>query len=249
VPLNRAIYNDAGYGHATDADSHANVGSCTPCPAHQWTGGNSGRTYCSNKPSGGSSGGSSGSAYGGSPIGNFFKSLSDKRLKNTIIDVTEEDSNAFDQLRPVSFKWNHSTNDTKTYGFVAQEVQELYPTLVNDEEEFLRLYYFQFIPLLVKEIQQLKQANKDLQKREEDSNTFDQLRPVSFKWNHSTNDTNTYGFVAQEVQELYPTLVNEEEDFLRLDYIQFIPLLVKEIQQLKQANKDLQKLEEESEQV
>ena len=93
---------------------------------------------------------------------------SDKRLKNTIIDVTEEESNAIDQLRPVSFKWNHSTNDTKTYGFVAQEVQELYPTMVEEKEGFLRLDYIQFIPLLVKEMQQLKQANKDLQKRVEE---------------------------------------------------------------------------------
>mgnify|MGYP003682027535 FL=1 len=44
-------------------------------------------------------------------------------------------------------------------------------------------------------------------------------------------------------------MVEEKEDFLRLDYIQFIPLLVKEMQQLKQANKDLQKRVEELEQA
>ena len=75
------------------------------------------------------------------------------------------------------------------------------------------------------------------------------MRPVSFKWNHSSNDTKTYGFIAQDVQELYPTMVEEKDDFLRLDYIQFIPLLVKEVQQLKQANKELQKRVDELEQA
>lgn len=90
---------------------------------------------------------------------------SDKRLKNTIINVTEEESNTIDKLRPVSFKWNHTSNDKKTYGFVAQEVQELYPSMVEEKDDFLRLDYIQFIPLLIKEVQQLKQAHKDLQKR------------------------------------------------------------------------------------
>ena len=46
------------------------------------------------------------------------------------------------------------------------------------------------------------------------------------------------GFIAHEIQEWYPYLVNGEKDgvdYQRLNYIALIPLLVKEIKELKKA--------------
>ncbi len=45
----------------------------------------------------------------------------------------------------------------KHYGFIAQELQEIYPDLVvEDEEGFLGINYLEIIPLLVRSIQELK---------------------------------------------------------------------------------------------
>ena len=58
-----------------------------------------------------------------------------------------------------------------------------------------------------------------------------------------------YGFLAQEVQEVYPELVSEDADgMLAIDYIGFIPLLVDEIKNLQaalsQCNEEIDALRE-----
>lgn len=43
-----------------------------------------------------------------------------------------------------------------------------------------------------------------------------------------------YGLIAQELKEIYPELVNEDEDgFLSINYIELVPILIKSIQELK----------------
>lgn len=69
---------------------------------------------------------------------------------------------------------------------------------------------------------------------------LNKLRPVSYKW--KSNDQFDYGFIAQEFKGQYPTLVKEnDEGYLRLNYIQLIPHLVKSIQTLDAENKLLRK--------
>lgn len=44
-----------------------------------------------------------------------------------------------------------------------------------------------------------------------------------------------YGLIAQELQEIYPTLVQEGQDgYLSINYIELVPLLIRSIQTLKQ---------------
>jgi hypothetical protein len=67
------------------------------------------------------------------------------------------------------------------------------------------------------------------------------LRPVIFNWNENKiNDDgmrgNQLGFIAQEVKEILPSMILEEpneEKTLGLKYNEFIPLLVKSVQELK----------------
>jgi len=67
-------------------------------------------------------------------------------------------------------------------------------------------------------------------------NTFivDKLRPVIYNKNNSNKKE--IGLIAHEVQEIYPYLVNGEKDgenIQSLNYIGLIPVLIKEIQELK----------------
>jgi hypothetical protein len=62
------------------------------------------------------------------------------------------------------------------------------------------------------------------------------LNPVSYlTLEQQLTDKKSYGFIAQELKEVFPNIVNEpknEEDFYSINYISIIPLLVKSIQEL-----------------
>lgn len=52
-----------------------------------------------------------------------------------------------------------------------------------------------------------------------------------------------YGFIAQEVEKIYPELVYEDDEgILGIDYVSFIPLIIEE---LKQQNETIEKLKQE----
>jgi hypothetical protein len=72
------------------------------------------------------------------------------------------------------------------------------------------------------------------------------LRPVSFDW-ISPQDmfmrARQYGFIAQEVEKIFPNLVSTANDAIgtkSVNYDGFIPLLVSSVQELKRQNDTLQ---------
>lgn len=99
---------------------------------------------------------------------------SDARLKTNIKPINEDALYQIAALRPVEFNWQQVektfTDDTitikedffskdtdfdrKHYGFIAQDIQKLFPNLVKEDEEgYLSVNYIELIPLLVKTIQ------------------------------------------------------------------------------------------------
>jgi hypothetical protein len=67
---------------------------------------------------------------------------------------------------------------------------------------------------------------------------IDDITPYKFKWTEAIGDAraNTwdYGVKAQEVQEVAPILVKENnKGYLSVDYIKFIPILINEVKSLK----------------
>jgi hypothetical protein len=92
-----------------------------------------------------------------------FNSTSDYRIKKDIQDLNLNIYNV-NPLRPVNY-YNNKLNKLDI-GFIAHEVQEYYPFLVNgikDGEETQSLNYNGLIGILVKEIQELKQRVKQLE--------------------------------------------------------------------------------------
>jgi len=96
---------------------------------------------------------------------------------------------------------------------------------------------------------------KDITKLSSALDKLSQIRPVSYKWNekglqqfrHSKPiDPNTgdyegiekrigtyYGFVAQDIQKVYPELTSEKNGYIKHSRNDLIPVLVKSIQELK----------------
>jgi hypothetical protein len=80
---------------------------------------------------------------------------SDYRIKDNVTEVSSNDN--FDKLRPVTYF--NKINNKNEIGFIAHEVQELFPELVTGEkdgETNQSVNYIGLIPLLVNEIKELK---------------------------------------------------------------------------------------------
>ena len=114
-----------------------------------------------------------------------FITTSDARLKNNISDIGSATLQKVFTLRPIQFNWREVENkciadtaDRKTmylredmdykrlhYGFLAQEVQKLYPELVHgDGDGYLSVNYIELIPILVQAIQELSKEVEELKK-------------------------------------------------------------------------------------
>jgi hypothetical protein len=98
-----------------------------------------------------------------------YTNPSDIRLKKDIVSF-EPVLEKMDELKPVRFKYNDlwSKPDSDGFGFIAQEVEKVFPELVFDakllhnEMEVKAIYYEKLTPILVKAIQELKAEINEL---------------------------------------------------------------------------------------
>jgi FtsZ-binding cell division protein ZapB len=97
--------------------------------------------------------------------GASFNASSDYRIKLNVQSLMDK---TIDDLNPIEYDLSGGRHDM---GFLAHEVQEIFPFLVNGEKdgkEFQAINYNGFIALLVKEVQDLKKETKDLKKETKD---------------------------------------------------------------------------------
>jgi hypothetical protein len=106
-----------------------------------------------------------------------ISTISDQNKKNTIQKISDNYSDFYNLLSPVTYKYNDGTSDRKHIGFIAQQVKECldksgidtkdFAGLVidkNDNNETWYLRYEEFIALNTHEIQKLKKEIDDLKK-------------------------------------------------------------------------------------
>jgi hypothetical protein len=111
--------------------------------------------------------------YAGSVIGSVSQSgttavlynvTSDQRLKTNIVDAP---SGNIDSIKVRSFDWI-SDNTHQIYGMVAQELLEVAPYAVHqpqDTKEMMAVDYSKLVPMMIKEIQDLKQRIATLESK------------------------------------------------------------------------------------
>jgi len=96
--------------------------------------------------------------------------LSDRRHKKNIENLSAGIS-IIEKLRPVKFQWKNPLDSGMTgeqLGFIAQEVEEIMPSIVmteNNDEQTKALKYNEFVPILVKAMQELRAENEELKSR------------------------------------------------------------------------------------
>jgi len=102
--------------------------------------------------------------YGGTTVGSItstssstiYGTSSDERLKENIQDTTHTVD--IDDIQVREFDWKVDGSHQR-YGFIAQELETVYPEAVHspdEEDEMKSVDYSKLVPLLVKEIQTLK---------------------------------------------------------------------------------------------
>ena len=87
-----------------------------------------------------------------------YNTPSDYRIKE---NVTQIDSTFVDKLNPVTYL--NTKSGKQDIGLIAHELQEIYHELVNGEkdgENLQSVNYIGLIPILIKEIQELKKEIK-----------------------------------------------------------------------------------------
>ena len=106
-------------------------------------------------------------------LGNLYATnyiyWSDYRIKENVIsldDDKDKDKFTVDKLRPVHY--THKKTQKESIGLIAHEVQEVFPFLVTGEKDAEKLQgvdYAGLIPVLIKEIQDLKKELSEIKKQ------------------------------------------------------------------------------------
>ena len=96
---------------------------------------------------------------------------SDRRLKKNIETVKESVLDRVTQLRPVRFHWNdEADDDEKTVGFIAQEVQSLFPDAISENGDRLAISTSEMAAYTVAGLQEHKRhSDRKLTQLEEEN--------------------------------------------------------------------------------
>lgn len=91
-----------------------------------------------------------------------FNATSDINLKENIEPISGS-LNVLSQMNPVSFNWKE-TGD-KSYGFIAQEIEEILPDIVDEHNGIKSISYIQIISFLVDAVKNQEERIKKLEER------------------------------------------------------------------------------------
>jgi len=109
------------------------------------------------------SGGNSNAVGSFNNVSGAYTALSDRRVKDDFKDLYFN-WESFMQLKPLTYHYKTDKNKQSNIGFVAQDVESIYPELVNynKEDDLYQLNYSGFGVVAIKAIQELKKENEQL---------------------------------------------------------------------------------------
>ncbi len=90
---------------------------------------------------------------------------SDRTLKDKTEHIAENRNINFDNLEPKEFVYKADPSK-KHFGFIAQDMEKIYPELVKDSEfGYKTINYVELIPLLVSKIQSMQKEIDELKEK------------------------------------------------------------------------------------
>jgi hypothetical protein len=93
----------------------------------------------------------------GTITGNTNSTTSDERLKKNIENINKEFIDKFFELNPLTFSYKNDNKEKKHYGLLAQEVEKIYPELVeNNISGYKTINYIELIPLMISKLKDME---------------------------------------------------------------------------------------------
>lgn len=97
--------------------------------------------------------------------GSIFNT-SDARLKENVVNISEVTSNDILMLNPVEYNFKLDITKSKHYGFIAQDVENMYPHLVKPNIlGYKSVNYIELIPLLLSRMKCMQNEIDNLKTR------------------------------------------------------------------------------------
>jgi len=95
---------------------------------------------------------------------------SDSKIKKDICSLTEEQTNKLLQLKVIEYKLINDDSAKKHYGLIAQELEQVYPELVQEKpvengEMLKSVNYLELIPILLRKIQIMQEVIDSLEQQ------------------------------------------------------------------------------------
>lgn len=82
---------------------------------------------------------------------------SDAIIKDNILCISENKTQKILELKPVEYTFKTDIKKKLHYGFIAQDIEKIYPELVKSSEyTYKRVNYLELIPVLVSKIQMMQ---------------------------------------------------------------------------------------------
>ena len=87
-----------------------------------------------------------------------------------------------------------------------------------------------------------REVKHDIKELPDVGDVIDSLEPVSFKYNDDKKDKTHYGLIYEDTIKKIPDICNETENGTKgINYTEIIPLLLKEIQDLRKRVAELER--------
>jgi len=99
---------------------------------------------------------------GGSVFAAGFAVNSDEKIKENIVNARKTYIDDLTNLRIVNYNYINDSTKSKKLGFIAQEIEEVFPTVVVENKGVKSISYSALIPMLVSAIQSLKKEVDEL---------------------------------------------------------------------------------------
>jgi hypothetical protein len=91
---------------------------------------------------------------------------SDASLKTNTLNLTFEKNKTVLNLNPVEFEYKSDYNKKKHYGFIAQDVEKIFPELVSSNVMgYKTVNYLELIPIMLSKMQSMQEEIDDLKNK------------------------------------------------------------------------------------
>jgi hypothetical protein len=158
------IGRDMAWGPISAVNIPGDLNASTVNIANKWRLGNTGDDWLRMNLPGRSDGNG---YYGGFAAGKLWTAQgglagSDLRMKNNINDIDKSVANNLLKLNPKSYTYKDDVSQRERYGFIAQDVEQIYPNIVSEGANGMKsLNYDDIIPLTVANIKDIRKNIPD----------------------------------------------------------------------------------------